>query len=56
MKKKNIKSYDLKDKRKNSLKKTNRKLVILCKKNRVKKYKKLFKNKGNKKYIVKKNR
>lgn len=54
LKKINIRSNTLRKIGKDSLKKTDKKLCITCKKKKVKEYKKLFKNKGNKTYKVKK--
>ena len=52
LKKITVKSKILRKTGKNSLKKTNRKLKIVCNKKKIKKYRKIFKNKGNKTYRV----
>ena len=52
LKKITVKSKILRKAGKNSLKKTNRKLKIACNRKKIKKYRKIFKNKGNKTYRV----
>lgn len=52
LKKITVKSMILRKVCKNSLEKTNRKLKIVCNKKKIKKYRKIFENKGNKIYRV----